>query len=405
MSSPSQQVLDHFSRTTEQVVGREAFVERLDSGRPLRIKYGVDCTASDLHLGHAVNLWMMRYLQDRGHRVIFLLGDLTTRIGDPTDRPETRPVLATAEIEANASAYLDQVSTVLRTDDELFEVRRNSEWLEPLGVGGLLDLLAMVTHRRLIARDMFAERIESGTDIAGHELIYPVLQGYDSVAMDSDLTIVGTDQLYNEMMGRHLQQRFGRPPQTVITTKITPGLDGGPKQSKSLGNYVGLTDSAEDKFGKMMRLLDRLIETYALIYTDLDSDHVRELGRRAAAGGRQARDAKLDLAEAIVTRYHGAESAARERERFVSVFSAGELPEDLPTLVLDHDRITVLELLRQARPDASRAELLRLITQGGASLNGTKLTTPEATHHITPGDILKIGKRDRRRLTTPSCQN
>src|SRR5690606_27632158 len=202
----------------------------------------------------------------------------TTRIGDPTDRSETRPVLTPAEIDRNAAAYLDQVTTVLRTDAELLEVRRNSEWLEPLGVGGLLELLAMVTHRRLIARDMFAARIEADADIAGHELVYPVLQGYDSVAIESDLTVVGTDQLYNEMMGRHYQQRFGQQPQTVITTKITPGLDGGPKQSKSLGNYVGLTDSPEDKFGRLMRLLDELIETYATIYADLPDDRVRELG-------------------------------------------------------------------------------------------------------------------------------
>ncbi|WP_152365333.1 tyrosine--tRNA ligase [Microlunatus speluncae] len=398
MSSAAQHILDHFARTTEQIVGRETFVQRLESGRPLRIKYGVDCTAPDLHLGHAVNLWLMRYLQDRGHRVIFLLGDVTTRIGDPTDRSETRPVLSGEEIDRNAAAYLDQVSTVLRSDDDLFEVRRNSEWLEPLGVGGLLDVLALVTHGRLIARDMFAERIAAGMDIAGHELIYPVLQGYDSFALESDLTIVGTDQLYNEMMGRHLQQRLGAEPQAVITTKITPGLDGGPKQSKSLGNYVGLIDSPTDKLGKLMRLLDPLIGTYATIYSDLPADRVAELARRAAAGGREARDAKLDLAEAIVARYHGAATAAGERSAFLSLFSAGELPVDLPTLALDHDQLTVIELLRRARPEASRSELLRLITQGGVSVNGTKLTDPDASISISTGDVIKLGKRDRRRL-------
>lgn len=401
MSSAVQQVLDHLARTTEQIVGEDSFVERLGSGRPLRIKYGVDCTAPDLHLGHAVNLWLMRHLQDRGHRVIFLLGDVTTRIGDPTDRSETRPVLTREEIDRNASAYLDQVTTVLRTDDDLFEVRRNSEWLESLGVGGLLDVLALVTHGRLIARDMFAERIAAGADIAGHELIYPVLQGYDSFAMQSDLTIVGTDQLYNEMMGRHLQQKLGAEPQTVITTKITPGLDGGPKQSKSLGNYVGLTDSARDKFGKLMRLLDPLIETYATIYSELPPAVVAELGRRAAEGGQSARDAKLELAEAIVARCHGAEEAARERARFLTVFSARELPDDLPELVLDHDRSTMIDLLRRARPDASRSELLRLIAQGGVSLNGDKITDPEATPTIAAGDVIKLGKRDRRRITLP----
>ncbi|MFC7619536.1 tyrosine--tRNA ligase [Microlunatus sp. GCM10028923] len=391
-------VLDHFARTTEQIVGRESFIERLESGRPLRIKYGVDCTAPDLHLGHAVNLWLMRHLQDHGHRVVFLLGDVTTRIGDPTDRSETRPVLTAEEIDRNATAYLDQVTTVLRTDDELLEIRRNSEWLEPLGVGGLLDVLALVTHGRLIARDMFAERIAAGADIAGHELIYPVLQGYDSFAMNSDLTIVGTDQLYNEMMGRHLQQRLGAEPQVVITTKITPGLDGGPKQSKSLGNYVGLIDSPQDKFGKLMRLLDSLIETYAAVYADLPEDRVADLARRAAEGGRAARDAKLDVAEAVVARYHGAEAAARERAGFLSLFSARELPDDLPTLAVDQDRLTVIDLLRLAKPEASRSELLRLIGQGGVSVNGAKLTEPEAPALVNAGDVIKLGKRDRRRI-------
>ncbi|HLT62735.1 MAG TPA: tyrosine--tRNA ligase [Microlunatus sp.] len=402
MTPETRQILDHFSRTAEQVVGEDAFVERLDSGRPLRIKYGVDCTAPDLHLGHAVNLWLMRYLQDRGHKVIFLLGDLTTRIGDPTDRSETRPVLTPAEIDRNAAAYLDQVTTVLRTDAELLEVRRNSEWLEPLGVGGLLELLAMVTHRRLIARDMFAARIEADADIAGHELVYPVLQGYDSVAIESDLTVVGTDQLYNEMMGRHYQQRFGQQPQTVITTKITPGLDGGPKQSKSLGNYVGLTDSPEDKFGRLMRLLDELIETYATIYADLPDDRVRELGARAAQGGRAARDAKLDLAEAIVARYHGTEVAARERDRFLAVFSARELPADLPELTVAQPVTTLIDLLRVARPAASRGELLRLIGQGGVAVNGARITDPDAELRPESGDVLKLGKRDRRRLVRPA---
>ncbi len=399
MSSAAQPILDHFARTTEQIVGRESFVERLESGRPVRIKYGVDCTAPDLHLGHAVNLWLMRYLQDRGHRVIFLLGDVTTRIGDPTDRSETRPILTREEIDRNASAYLDQVTTVLRTDDDLLEVRRNSEWLEPLGVSGLLDVLALVTHGRLIARDMFADRIAAGADIAGHELIYPVLQGYDSFAMQSDLTIVGTDQLYNEMMGRHLQQKLAAEPQVVITTKITPGLDGGPKQSKSLGNYVGLTDSPTDKFGKLMRLLDPLIETYATVYSDLAADRIADLARQAAAGGREARDAKLAVAEAVVARYHGDEAATRERAAFLSLFSARELPDDLPTLPVDQDQLTVIELLRRARPEASRSELLRLIGQGGMSLNGAKLTDPEARTMINSGDVIKIGKRDRRRLT------
>jgi tyrosyl-tRNA synthetase len=203
-------VIDRLRRTTDLIVGEDDLRERLESGRPLRIKYGVDCTAPDLHLGHAVNLWMMRQLQDLGHRVVFLLGDLTTRVGDPTGRSETRPVLTPAQIDANAASFLEQVSLVLRTDPDVFEVRRNSEWYDAMPVAELLSLFAQVTQAQLMSRDMFRERVAAGREIAVHELVYPVLQGYDSFAMQSDLTIVGSDQLFNEQLGRHFQQRLAR---------------------------------------------------------------------------------------------------------------------------------------------------------------------------------------------------
>ncbi|HEY3561650.1 MAG TPA: tyrosine--tRNA ligase, partial [Kribbella sp.] len=214
-------VIDRLRRTTDLIVGEDDLRERLASGRPLRIKYGVDCTAPDLHLGHAVNLWMMRQLQDLGHRVVFLLGDLTTRVGDPTGRSSTRPVLSPEQIDANAASFLSQVSLVLRTDPEVFEVRRNSEWYDAMPVAELLTLFAQVTQAQLMSRDMFRDRVAAGREIAVHELVYPVLQGYDSFAMQSDLTIVGSDQLFNEQLGRHFQQRLGAAPQVVITTTIT----------------------------------------------------------------------------------------------------------------------------------------------------------------------------------------
>ena len=239
LSTP-ESLLAQLERTTDQIIGRADLLTRLCEGRPLRIKFGVDLTAPDLHLGHAVNLWMMRTLQDHGHTVIFLLGDTTSRIGDPTGRSAARPVLTEQQIRDNATSFLDQVSRVLRTDPELLEIRRNSEWFDEMGVAGLLAELSLVTHAHLISRDMFRSRIAAGTEIAMHELIYPVLQGFDSVALESDLTIVGTDQLFNEAMGRELQVKHGQTPQTIITSTVTPGLDGGPKQSKSLNNYVGL---------------------------------------------------------------------------------------------------------------------------------------------------------------------
>ncbi|GAB3555555.1 tyrosine--tRNA ligase [Arthrobacter tumbae] len=355
------EILQALKRTTETIIGESDLVELLDSGRQLRIKFGVDCTAPDLHIGHAVNLWMMRRLQDAGHRVVFLLGDLTTRIGDPTGKSETRPILTTEEIDANAAAFLDQVSLVLDTSPTVFEVRRNSEWFDSMDVAALLSLCSMVTHAQLMARDMFRERVAEGREIALHELTYPVLQGYDSFAMDSDLTIVGSDQLFNESMGRHFQQRLGAKPQVVITTTITPGLDGGPKQSKSLSNYVALRDSPENKFGKLMSLTDGLVGRFAAVYTDLPIDRVQELEVAATIGGTAARDAKLFMAEGVVSRYHGPDVASSCRRDFIRVFSEREHP-DMEAVQIPHAHLTVLELVRAALPHQSNSERRRLIT-------------------------------------------
>jgi tyrosyl-tRNA synthetase len=391
-------VIERLRRTTDTIIGEAELVERLTSGRPLRIKYGVDCTAPDLHLGHAVNLWMMRHLQDLGHRVVFLLGDLTTRIGDPTGRSETRPVLTPSEIDANAASFLEQVSLVLRTEPDVFEVRRNSEWYDQMDVATLLGLFSQVTHAQLMARDMFRERIAAGREIALHELTYPVLQGYDCFAMDSDLTIVGSDQLFNEQLGRHFQQRLGGAPQVVITTTITPGIDGGAKQSKSLKNYIALTDTPRDKFGKIMSLPDSLVEQYAHVYTELPLDVVAGLGATAAHGGPPAREAKLRLASAVVTRYHGANVAKAERTTFIDLFTHRAEPTDLPEVLVGPGRRTVFELLRAARPEESNSELRRLISQGAVSLDGRRSTDPDELVELTGAVDLRSGRRSWHRL-------
>ncbi|MEV5965259.1 tyrosine--tRNA ligase [Kribbella sp. NPDC051952] len=389
-------VVDRLRRTTDSIIGEADLRERLASGRPLRIKYGVDCTAPDLHLGHAVNLWMMRQLQDLGHRVVFLLGDLTTRVGDPTGRSETRPVLTPAEIDANAASFLEQVSLVLRTDPEVFEVRRNSEWYDGMRVAELLGLFGQVTQAQLMSRDMFRDRVAAGREIAVHELVYPVLQGYDSFAMQSDLTIVGSDQLFNEQLGRHFQQRLGAPPQVVITTTITPGIDGRAKQSKSLNNYIGLTDSPRDKFGKVMSIPDSLVEPYARVYTELPADTVAALGSAATHAGPAARDAKLRLAAAVVTRYHGAGSAKAELDAFRRTFSERGEPADIPVITVTGT--TTLDLLRAARPDDSNSELRRLIRQGAVSINGVRADDPAGTVDLTTDVVLKSGARTWHRI-------
>ena len=393
-------VVERLRRTTDSIVGEADLIERLGSGRPLRIKFGVDCTAPDLHLGHAVNLWMMRHLQDLGHKVVFLLGDLTTRIGDPTGRSETRPVLTPPEIDANAAAFLAQLSLVLRTEPDVFEVRRNSEWYGSMDTATLLGLFGQVTHAQLVARDMFRTRIAEGREIALSELIYPVLQGYDSCAMNSDLTIVGSDQLFNEQLGRHFQQRLGSSPQVVITSTITPGLDGGPKQSKSLNNYVALTDTPRDKFGKLMSLPDSLVETYAHVYTELPLGIVAALGEAAIQGGPPARDAKLRLASAVVTRYHGAGAARTHLDAFTATFSKREDPTDIPEVTVDAPSVTVLGLLQAARPDESNSGLRRLISQGAVLVGGAKKTDPEEKLELMDGTILRSGRRTWHRIRT-----
>jgi tyrosyl-tRNA synthetase len=386
-------VLERLRRTTDTIIGEDDLIERLASGRRLRIKYGVDCTAPDLHLGHAVNLWMMRQLQDLGHQVVFLLGDLTTRIGDPTGRSETRPMLTPEQIEVNAASFLEQVSLVLRTEPEVFEVRRNSEWYATMEVATLLGLFSQVTQAQLMARDMFRERVAAGREIALHELIYPVLQGYDSFAMDSDLTIVGSDQLFNEQLGRHFQQRLGSPPQAVVITTITPGIDGGPKQSKSLNNYIGLTDPPKEKFGKLMSLADPLVQTYAHVYTELPLEAVAALGEAAAQGGPVARDAKLTLAAAVVTRYHGANVAKAERAAFTEQFSRRSVPTDLPEVTVKTSRPTILELLQAARPELSNSELRRLIHQGAVSIDDQKVLSHDRHVLLTEPVTLRSGSR------------
>lgn len=396
--SHADDVLEPMWRTIDSIVDEEGLRRRLDAGEKLRIKYGVDLTAPDLHLGHAVNLWLMRHLQSHGHTVVFLLGDLTTQVGDPTGKSETRPVLSREAIEQNAAAFLDQVSIVLDTDPAVFEVRRNSEWFERMPIPQLLGLFSLTTNAQLMARDMFRERVANGREIALHELTYPVLQGYDSVAIDSDLTIVGSDQLFNEMMGRQLQQRLGARQQAIITTVITPGLDGGPKQSKSLGNYVALTAAPADKFGKIMSLSDELVGVWAGAYTTLDDSRLAELERAVAAGGAAARDAKLTLAEAVVARYHGVAAAKHEREAFLSVFSDGRAPVDILEVDVAAETVTVLALLELVRPDLSQSARRRLLAQNAVRIDGQSVSDPELTLALRDGTTVRTGRRSWARI-------
>lgn len=392
MAAKINDILAYFDRTADQFLSREEFKAKLKSGKPLRIKYSVDVRTPMLHIGHAVNLWLMRYLQDRGHKVVFVIGDFTTRIGDPDGRLETHVALPEEDIERNIKDFLEQARMVLRFDDPaLIEVRRNSEWWGEISMREFMDIASLVTHARLIARDMFQLRIAQNKEIYVQELLYPILQGYDSFVVQSDLAIVGSDQFFNESIGRLLQEKHKKKPQTLITTRITPGIDGKGKQSKSMGNYIGLKHSPRDKFGRIMSIPDYLIEEYLRIYTDIpfsEIDALKDMIRN------RPRDAKLVLASALIERYHGAKAAAAEREWFENTFSKGQAPDDLPTLGLVTPRIEALDLVILARPGKSKSDSRRLIKQGGVELNGKKLSDPDRELLLKTNDILKIGKRN-----------
>jgi tyrosyl-tRNA synthetase len=392
MVEPTSKILEEFTRTTEEFITLRELKDLLGSGRQLRIKYGVDLTAPYLHTGHAVNLWMMRMLQDQGHKVQFLIGDTTTRIGDPSGRSSLRPIIPPEEIEANAEAFMAQVRMVLRFDDPaLYEIRRNSEWYDSMPASELLHLLSMVTNTRLVSRDMFRERMRQGQDIHLHEMIYPVLQGFDSFMLKSDLTIIGTDQLFNEMMGRFYQEKLGQKSQVIITTKITPGLDGKAKQSKSLGNYIGLGHSPRDKFGRLMTLPDNLIVSYLEVYTDVPLEVVAEI---AAHVEKEPMKWKLCLAHEIVRRYHGKEVADKEQAWFVETFSARRTPGDIPEMQVEPGEQAAFELvMRFWGGQKSRSEIRRLFEQGGVSLNDRVLRRGEMLIEVHEGDVFRLGKR------------
>jgi tyrosyl-tRNA synthetase len=381
-----------FDRTTQEVISETEWLSALASGRKLRVKYGVDVTAPHLHIGHAVNLWMMRRLQDMGHCVIFLIGDFTTQIGDPTGKNKLRPVISKEEIEKNVGAFSEQAKMVLRFDDpELLEIRRNSEWYDNMKLPEFLRLVSLVTHARLVSRDMFQKRIGEGTDIFMHEMLYPILQGFDSFKLDADLTIIGSDQLFNEMMGRFFQEKFGQRPQVIITTKITPGIDGKAKQSKSLGNYVGLGHSPRDKFGRLMSVPDHLIREFVVVYTDLEGDELEQIKSLTES---DPFEAKKRMAAAITARYHGAEVARAERKWFEEVFSARQVPADIPEITLGEPTLGILTLLRLCFGTSRTGnELRRLIEQGAVTINGERVTDFRAMVSPKRGDVLRTGKQ------------
>ncbi|PVY58294.1 MULTISPECIES: tyrosine--tRNA ligase [unclassified Simplicispira] len=386
------QALEVSLRGVEELLPRDEWVQKLArsqaKGQPLRIKLGLDPTAPDIHIGHTVVLNKMRQLQDLGHQVIFLIGDFTTLIGDPSGRNTTRPPLTPEQIKANAETYYTQAAKVL--DPARTEIRYNSEWSEPLGAAGMIQLAAKYTVARMMERNDFHQRFTVGSSISLHEFLYPLLQGYDSVALKSDLELGGTDQKFNLLMGRHLQQEYGQEPQCVLTMPLLVGLDGVDKMSKSKNNYIGITEDANTMFAKVLSISDTLMWDW---YTLLSFKSLAEIAALKAevAGGRNPKDAKVMLAKEIAARFHSAAAADAAEQDFTNR-SKGGVPDEIPEVNLSGAPLGIGALLKQANLAPSTSEANRLIDGGGVRVEGAVVS--DKGLKLTAGSyVVQVGKR------------
>jgi tyrosyl-tRNA synthetase len=367
------------------------FHERLRLGRPLRVKLGIDPTSPDLHLGFMVVLHQLARFAEAGHRVILIIGDFTARIGDPSGRNVTRPQLTGEEIDANMRTYLEQAGKVL--DLERIEVRYNSEWLDPLSLADLVKLLAKTTVAQMLERNDFKERYENGVAISLHEFLYPVAQAYDSVAIEADVELGGTDQLFNLLLGRQYQREYGQLPQICATVPLLVGLDGEMKMSKSFGNYVGVSEPAKDQFGKLMRIPDGLIATYARLAAFWPRADVERLAAEIASGRAKPMDEKKRVAQEIVARYHGGSSAKAAREYFEQTVQRRELPTENLDEIEAGDCKRVAEVLVKAGFAESRRAAERLISGNAVKIDGEPVRDPNAAWAATGPVVLSVGSR------------
>lgn len=386
------EALAEIRRGAEEILVEQELAERLRSGRPLVVKAGFDPTAPDLHLGHTVLIQKLKQFQELGHSVQFLIGDFTGRIGDPTGKSQTRPPLTEEDVARNAQTYREQIFRIL--DPGRTEVVFNSSWLDRLSSADLVQLAARQTVARMLERDDFGKRYRQGQPISIHEFLYPLLQGYDSVVMRADVELGGTDQKFNLLMGRELQKHYGQKPQVVLTMPILEGLDGVQKMSKSLGNYIGISEPPGEMYGKLMSISDELMWRYFELLSDRSLAEIGAL-KREAQGGRNPRDIKMELAAEICTRFHGAADAALAAEEFVSRFRRGQLPADLPEVSLNCEGATlpIANVLKEAGLVASTSEGMRMIRQGAVRINDERLE--DARHEMPAGSraVLQVGKR------------
>lgn len=377
------------TRGVEEVIVREHMEETLASGEKLRVKFGIDPTAPDLHLGHTVPLRKLRAFQDLGHQAVLIIGDFTAMVGDPSGRAEARRLLTEKDVHANMKRYLGQVGMVL--DLQKAEIRHNSEWYKGAGTAFLYDLFSKVTVQRATERDDFQKRLAHQQDVSVLEVIYPLLQGYDSVAVKADIEIGGSDQKFNLLMGRRIQRRYAQKEQDILTTWLIEGTDGVRKMSKSVGNYIGLTEASDSMFGKLMSIPDDLIIKYFIALTAVSAEEIEEMKRAMWSNELNPRDAKLKLAEVIVGMYHGAAVAKKERERFIATFSEGRTPDEMPEISLQAAEWIAVDLVMATGLTASRSEARDLINQGAIRVDGKIITLGQVI--IKKGTVIKVGKR------------
>ncbi|MBN1586591.1 MAG: tyrosine--tRNA ligase [Candidatus Omnitrophica bacterium] len=402
LSKETQDQLQQLTRGVSEVISEDELAQKLEQARkekrPLRVKAGFDPTAPDLHLGHTVLFRKLRQFQDLGHRVQFLIGDYTSLVGDPSGQNQTRPRLTPEQVEVNAQTYRDQIGMLLQTGGELFETCYNSRWFGEMSFANVIDLSSRYTVARLIERDDFSKRLKEGRPISLLELLYPLMQGYDSVALQADIELGGTDQKFNLLVGRDLQREYGQAPQVVMTLPLLEGLDGVQKMSKSLGNYVGIYEAPGEMFGKLMSIGDELMWKYFELLTQVPVGEIETLRTEVQGGRVHPKAAKVRLAQSIVTDYHGVEAARAAAEEFDRIFSRREDPTDVaektvPASELNEGRIWIVRLLELSEMAPSRSEARRLIQGGGVVLDGRRVEGVDDQVELKAGALLKVGKR------------
>ncbi|MCU0653652.1 MAG: tyrosine--tRNA ligase [Candidatus Pacebacteria bacterium] len=387
----SQTIIEELlERGVEDVIDREVLVKKLVAGKPLRIKLGIDPTAADLHLGHSVVLRKLRQFQDAGHTAVLIIGDFTTLIGDPSGRTTSRPPLTSEQIRDNMKDYIKQAAKVI--DIDRAEIHYNSEWFSPKPMSFLMDLAGRFTVARLIEREDFQKRLKDGFDVSMLELLYPLLQGYDSVAVRADIELGGYDQRLNLLFGRKVQRAFSQPEQDVVTVPLLIGTDGEKKMSKSVGNYIKIDEKPEKMFTQVMAVPDNLMWNYFELLTDVPAHEIAVLRCEVEAGQTHPRDAKMDLAARIVFLYWDQNEAKRARQEYVSVTQQDQLPSDIPATKVADNEVNIVDLIVMIRAAASKSEARRLVTQGGVKVDNDSKTDWKEVVAVKDGMIVRVGK-------------